>query len=420
MKHLSHKFTVLPLISALSLLSITPVFAAMSQQFNQDAAGLGDAQAGSAASALDASTEFYNPAGLVRIKQQQAVMGINLNMPTNKFSGSSTLNGTTTTGDENGAESYETPYLHYAAPISDKWAFGFGISSPFQMNSNWGSNSSVSPNTTNTELTTYQISTDLAYAVNQKLSIGYGYDFVRTVVTDYNYESSNGSDYQTNLGGTQWSRAFHGGILYQFTPETRAGLAYHSKIDYSASGGANTTDSNGDILQSTNDFSLKGILPAYTTASVYHQLNAQWVLEGSINYTQWHQLDKMTYDHVPTDSSITTNTQTYNFQDTWRFALGAHYALNDQVLLRFGAGYETSPYKDDDVYMQAPVGASYDASAGVHVVASNAMAVDLGWTHIFYQDQSVDTSNSVNNSTTSGDFEGSSDILGAQLVWNMT
>lgn len=146
----------------------------------------------------------------------------------------------------------------------------------------------------------------------------------------------------------------------------------------------------------------------------------RWVLEGSVNYTQWHQLDEMTYDNMPTDTGFTTQTQSYNFQDTWRFAFGAHYILNTKILLRFGAGYETSPYKADEVYMQSPVGASYDASAGVHLVTSETMAVDIGWTHVFYQDQSVSSSNSLNSSNTSGDFDGSNDILGAQLVWNMT
>ena len=383
--------------------------AAISQQINQDAAGLGDSQAGSAASALDASTEFYNPAGLMYIKEQQVIVGSNLIMPTYEFN-----------SDEGGTFN-DALFLHYAAPISDKWAFGFGVTSPFAMNSDWSDDSSAAGNATHSSLSTYEISTDLAYAINQKLSVGAGFDFVRVIVSDYDSTTQGGTNYDTDLSGRQWNKGWHGGALYQVTQAARVGIAYHSKVDYEATGDASTTDANGAVLQSTDAFVLSSTLPAYTTGSVYYELNPKLALEGSISYTQWDQADEVTYQNLPTDTGITAQeVQTSTLQNTWRTALGAHYQLTDQLMLRGGAGYETSPYTDSNtVYLGAPVGASYDASAGLQYKYSNTLAFDLGWTHMFYLTQDVNTTNVASNSTTSGQFSGSNDILGAQVRWDM-
>ncbi len=383
---------------------------AISQQFNQDAAGLGDAQAGGAASALDASTEFYNPAGLLLIQEQQVVFGSNLYMPTYDFDNS------TTTSASGGAFSQQL-YLHYAAPISSSWSFGFGVSSPFAMHSDWPNNSSAANNSTTTSLNTYDVSTDLAYAITSKLSIGAGFDFVRVIVSDMNYSSDT---YSTSLSGSQWDKAWHGGILYQFTPTLRAGVAYHSKVNYEVSGDAVSLDNNGAVLQSTNNFVMTSTLPAYTTASVYYELNPVWAVEASVNYTLWTQAEEATYQNLPTNLGITpSTTQTYALQNTWRTALGVHYKVSSDMMLRAGAGYETSPYQNaNTVYLGAPAGSSYDASLGLEYQYSKTLAFDLGWTHIFYLSQDVNTNN-INGSTTVGAFSGSNDVVGAELRWDM-
>lgn len=416
------KNILLPSILAGMLGFAGSINAAISQQSNQDAAGLGDSQAGSAASALDASTEFYNPAGLMLIKEQEVVVGTNLSMPTYQFSGETHYgNSSTLSADGNGGSFYPALFLHYAAPISDKWAFGFGVSSPFAMHSDWSNDSSAAGNDTSTSFSTYDVSTDLAYAVTSKLSVGAGIDFVRVIVSDYDNSTQNGANYDTSLSGSQWDTGWHGGLMYQVTPAARVGVAYHSKVNYEASGDAAATDENGAVLNSTNDAVLSSTLPAYTTGSVYYELNPKWALEGSVSYTQWDQADEVVYQNVPTNSGVTSQvTQTYDLQNTWRTAVGVHYQLNDEVMLRGGVGYETSPYTDaNTVYLGAPVGASYDASAGLQYKYSSTLAFDLGWTHMFYLTQDVNTTNTTSGSTTSGEFSGSNDVLGMQVRWDM-
>jgi len=59
----------------------------------QNASGLGNAYAGQAASAQDASTIFFNPAGMTWLPDRQLVAAGHLVKPQAAFSGSSTLGG---------------------------------------------------------------------------------------------------------------------------------------------------------------------------------------------------------------------------------------------------------------------------------------------------------------------------------------
>ena len=60
-------------------------FGAGFQLFEQNASGLGRAFAGEAASADDASTIYFNPAGLTHVKRRQAVGALHLIRPKSEF-----------------------------------------------------------------------------------------------------------------------------------------------------------------------------------------------------------------------------------------------------------------------------------------------------------------------------------------------
>ncbi len=80
------------LAATLALFS-SSTFAAFFQVAENSPAGLGNAFAGGAAIAEDASTVWYNPAGLTRLQDNQLVAGGHLILPSTKFTnqGSSTV-----------------------------------------------------------------------------------------------------------------------------------------------------------------------------------------------------------------------------------------------------------------------------------------------------------------------------------------
>ena len=150
-----NKFTTRRLVVALcatGMLSLSShAMASAFQLWEQSGASVGNYHAGYAAAAEDASTAWYNPAGITRFKNQQIVLGGAAVMSSFKYRGSvglpnptvpslsQTFNGVTAQG---GAFNL-VPDLHYVTPLSDKWGFGFSIAAPFGLDTNYGHSTPV-------------------------------------------------------------------------------------------------------------------------------------------------------------------------------------------------------------------------------------------------------------------------------------
>jgi long-chain fatty acid transport protein len=103
----------------------------------QSASRLGSAFAGTAAAADDASTIFYNPAGLAKLEGTQLLVvasGISISSEFNN-SGSQAALGQSL-GNEGGdaGDWNAVPAVYLAVPLNEQFAFGFGVNAPF----GWG------------------------------------------------------------------------------------------------------------------------------------------------------------------------------------------------------------------------------------------------------------------------------------------
>ncbi|MDH4284706.1 MAG: outer membrane protein transport protein, partial [Gallionellaceae bacterium] len=76
-------YSIAAALSALSGQAVASGYALI----EQNASGLGNAYAGGAASAEDASTIYFNPAGMTRLRGKQGVVAVHLIKPSMKFTG---------------------------------------------------------------------------------------------------------------------------------------------------------------------------------------------------------------------------------------------------------------------------------------------------------------------------------------------
>jgi len=105
----------------------------------QGVSGLGNAYAGGAASAEDATTVFFNPAGLTRLDGQQFIAGAHIIMPSAKFNNESSthiLQGVTKVpllggNGGNGGVTKVIPNMYFSKKLSDRFTVGIGINAPF-------------------------------------------------------------------------------------------------------------------------------------------------------------------------------------------------------------------------------------------------------------------------------------------------
>jgi long-chain fatty acid transport protein len=161
----------------------------------QSASDLGTAFAGAAARAGDASTLYFNPAGIVLLDQGEAQIGLHLvttsatfnnqgsryNLPGTPFNGLPLSGGN---GGDAGATA-GIPNIYLTQPIFRNTRYGdlsvgIGVSVPFGLETDYSDPGWVGRyQALRTKLTTFDIQPTIAYRLFDRISFGIGLDIQR-------------------------------------------------------------------------------------------------------------------------------------------------------------------------------------------------------------------------------------------------
>ncbi|MEY2507856.1 MAG: long-chain fatty acid transport protein [Verrucomicrobiota bacterium] len=160
------------------------------QLSEQSVSGLGTAFAGGAASAEDASTLFYNPAGLARLDQGELQMGLHLIMPSAEFRNEGTrynlpgtpFNGLGVVGGNGGdaGVNHIIGNLYLSQPVFRNTSYGdltvgVGMTTPFGLETDYSPDWVGRYAALRTKLTTIDLQPTVAWRYD-RFSIGAGLD----------------------------------------------------------------------------------------------------------------------------------------------------------------------------------------------------------------------------------------------------
>ena len=446
---------ILLLMSVAGTLSLTnQAMAAAFQLWEQDGATVGNYHAGRAASAEDASTAFYNPAGLVRIKNQELVVGAVPIMTDFKFRGTvRTTTGSSgffTTGDvpttAQGGTFNIAPNFHYAAPLSDWAVFGLSLAAPFGLDIDYGYGTNMRYALAMASLRVYDLSPSLGVSITDKFSVGAGIDFEHakaefdSVATIPLFSVPPPDTIGRNIGSGN-ATGFHLGALYQYSDKTRYGLSYQSQIVHHLRGNstfvgplANSTGSGAIIggVQGNSSLRANVTLPPTTAFSAFHTVNPTWDVMGTVQYTQWSVLQYLVLQNVsgavstvfgtPIASNSIAITVPEHYRNTWNFSAGANYHVNEKVMLRGGFGFDQTPSNDTDRNVILPDSNRIAIALGAHFQPTKAIGLDAGWTHLFTMRTRVNNPSNIVGpqvNLTGGTVTGSADVFGFQAKWDI-
>lgn len=433
---------------------------AFSLYTESSAAAVGNYAAGIAAEAVDASTAWYNPAGLVLLKKPEVLFsGVGV-LPSTQLSGVSTFD---TIGfdpyrqsfqDLQGAESALVPALHYALPLENGRAFGLSIVAPFGLSTDWGNESPLRYAATRTELQTIDLSADLATKLTNHLSFGAGLDvqwaevkfnavlgaptvlqFAQeegVLVTPTSYDSTS-----VNQGrSVGWG--FHTGVLGSFNENhTRVGLNYQSKVSHKFTGKSTLTGVLADtlLIDSSAVFSEHELysnvveLPNIVTLSAYQDVNAKWALLGSLVYSGWSTFNTIelnniaAYSFAEDNHELVNSIATENYRDAWRAALGANYQVTDKWKVRFGGGYDQTPTVNFARDVRLPDANRWALAIGSHYQFRPNLGLDVGYSYLFAANDSVVNKTqpigSISSLAINAKGNVHAQLVGAQIVWAM-
>jgi long-chain fatty acid transport protein len=385
--------------------------------------GLGDLYAGWAASATDASTAYTNPAGLVKLKNQQLVFsGLGV-------SGSSQFSGTTTNAilpflpAQTGVASTKLrgimPTLYYAAPAYKNVVFAFNASAPFALGTNYSKDSILRYVATRSQIAVLDIGPSVGIKINEQFSVGLGFDANRATLTlNQMYGpplSSPDAEGQNHLAG--WGYGWHGGVLYQPLPSTRVGLSFNSMVVVHMTGDSEAFMPTGMEFRTTRQ-NASVVLPARTQLSIDQKINPKLNVMATLFYTNWSSLNQVTLNQTMTPGGAAIPVVIpFEYHNTFDYALGMTYQLTDKWLLRTGGLLLTKPSNDRDRSVVDPIGGAVILGLGAHYQQNATLGYDLSYAHGFFQNANINFRSVL--ATATGHSSANTNILGAQVTWNI-
>lgn len=424
-RHYKFKISSFLIASTISSMSSAAGFAIIEQSVT----GLGSAFAGSAAVAEDASTIFFNPAGLTHLSHEELDVALNYIAPQSEFidNGSTAPFGGPAT-DNNGGDAANNaivPNVYYSKPINERLIVGLGVNAPFGLVTEYNDTWKGRYHAVKSDLKTVNINPTIALKASDKLSLGLGVSLqkVDLELTQMAFLGGAG-DAKINIEGNDVSWGYNLGLTYQIQEATRIGIAYRSKIAHHIKGDAAITTqtavaqgvANGAGLINTK-ISGDLVLPESLSFAIHHKLNNQWAIMGDASWTRWSRFKDLTFV-TPDVTHPLNKSQAENWSNSMRYGLGVTYTHNDQWMFRSGIAYDETPISDEFRTPRIPGNDRKWVAVGASYKYSENITLDLGYSHIFLSNPKIDDqSSSLGNPTISGEYEGSIDLLGVQMRW---
>jgi long-chain fatty acid transport protein len=429
------------------------------QLWEQDGASVGNYHAGRSAEANDATTSFYNPAGITRIKNQQIVVGdvgilseikyrgtvgVGLRLP----SGTVLPVGATQNAVAQGGRFSQLPNFYYVAPLSPNLGFGLSVNAPFGLRTDYGRDTALRYAATKSQIQVVDVSPSIGFNITKQLSFGLGFD-VQKMAAEFDQMGTIGAgtdSYSTSKG---WGTAYgyHLGGLFEFTPDTRVGIAFNSQVVHHIRGtsrlvGPIANAANGvptgrpSVIYSGNA-NAHVTVPSYLTLSGFHKVNEKWAVMSSVVFTQWSVIQNLTLQSLaaattgfippatifPVPSTTTSVVMPTHYRNTWNVSVGANYYATDKIMLRSGLGFDQTPVRNTYRDVRIPDNNRIAVAFGGHYKATKTLGFDLGWTHLFMAGTSgVNPPTSIDGGqtvTTHGTVQASADVFGAQVTWDI-
>jgi long-chain fatty acid transport protein len=408
----------------LSCVIFTTPLAAQAAGFaliEQSGSGMGNAFAGGSAIAEDASTIFFNPAGMTYIEGTQAVGALHLINPNAEFNdkGSIKAQGFPPRGDEgpNAGDLAFVPNFYFMTEINPSVKVGIGLNAPFGLKTEYGDKWVGRFQADKSEVKTININPAIAFKFNDQLSLGFGVSAMwaeATLTRQVNRVVAPETD--VKIKGDDWGFGFNLGAIYQATADTRIGLAYRSKVEQHLDGkakfGAPLSAGNTDVKADVT-------LPENFSVSAFSRLNDTWDLMGDVTWTRWSQFKEL---RIVRDNGTTLALTPENWDNTMRYSVGVNYHYSDALKLRAGLAYDEEAISDKFRTARIPGNDRKWLSLGAGYQITPASKFDVGYSHLFISDASIDDDQTSpakgRNGRLTGDFEGSVDILSFQYTHN--
>jgi long-chain fatty acid transport protein len=437
-----------PLVLATLGLAIAGALAAPQQahasafQLKEDSAqSMGRAYAGSLTAGGDVSVVANGPAAMSDLKGtyfEADVTAINFGTT---FSGSAhDVLGNPISGNNGGnaGTTMPVPAFFFETQVSDRWHVGAAMSVPFGFKTDYNSDWVGRYNAIESKFTSLDATFSASYDITDNFSIGGSAIAQRTTATLSNAVNFNavgqqlggavglpssliselippGTDGYARVNGHSWDWGWQLGGYWKIDPKDRLGFNYRSKITHRLQGTADFTvpqtvstligqlaqvspvlAAAGQAFQNTRGSALF-TTPAVATASYWHQED-KFGFGADVSWTEWDVFKNLTVNY--TNPYQPSTTQVFDWHNSWYASLGGEYYLTNQLTLRGGIGFDTTPTAAATRDARVPDETRKLLSFGLGYKATEHFTINASYAHIF-----------VNRASINNDISATQDVL---------
>ncbi len=432
--------------------SLSAIFAAMSGSvaasgfalIEQSVSSMGNAYAGGSAIAEDATTVYFNPAGMSRLSGTQYAVSVQGIQPSTKFSDGGTTAAPFQSAGGNGGDAggmTPVPNVSFVTEINKQIKFGLEINSPFGLQTNYDPNWIGRFQAIKSSLQTVNVNPAVSYQFNDSVSLGAGVSFQHItgeLSSGVNYAAAiyggallQGATLQqaaaagaaaagqqgvSTVKGSSDSYGYNLGALFNFGTETRVGITYRSQVKQSLSGTVDFTNVPTALAASSKfangNIKLDITLPDSFSTSVVHQVNPNYDVMADVTWTGWSAFQSLNV--IRSDGSTLSST-TENWKDTWRVSVGSTCRYNENWTSRFGVAYDQSPVSDAYRTARIPDQDRTWLALGGQYKPTKSSSLDFGYAHLFVKNTSINNDQSASGAgTLVGTYASSIDIISLQ------
>ena len=429
----------------------------------QSASRLGTAFAGTGAAADDATTVFFNPAGMTALRQPEGVVSASGISIGSEFRNDSSIPAFAQPLGGNGGDAGDwnlVPAAYFVLPVGDALAFGIGVNAPFGLKLVYDDSWIGRFQASRSEIETLNFNPSVAWRIGERISLGAGIDYQRLdaeLTNDVNYSAviaqgvqqlvvagqlppatgaaivaaNAGSSGLARVRGDDDAWGFNVGALFDLSDDTRLGLSYRSSIDYTvratltfaappgadpiASGIIAAASAPGAPL-SSSAVNVDLEVPDSAALSLQHRVGEKFAVLADVAWTGWSSVQEL---RIVRDSGTTASLTPEQWRDTWRYALGATYAMNERITLRAGVALDETPVPDETRTPRLPDADRTWVAIGARWQPSPTVLMDFGYAHLFSDTATLDqdAGNVAASALINGRQHSDVDIVSAQLVY---
>ncbi len=434
------------LIAAIGFAAMsTESHAAGFQITEQSVTGLGRAFSGFGVTTDDLSAAFYNPAGMTLLDGTQTQAGLTFISATGDFDNKgSTQNPRTNaftfvpalTGgrDDDGGTNSLVPNLYYVREVADRGRFGLAITAPFGLLTDYRKGWVGRYHALESGLKTVDIHPSYAHRVTDRLSVSIGVSaqYGEATLSRAIFDPFRGPDGFAEVTGDDWGFGYTLGLLYEFSPETRAGVSYRSKVKHELEGKRTIRGLTGAsaVQNGMVGAMAEAELPESVFVGGLHRLDEQWEVTAGVRWTRWSRFDEL---RIQFDDGTADDVTPEDWENVWFVALGVDYHHDAAWTLRAGFALDESPVPSAERRTpRIPDSDRTWLSFGASYRPSENLSLDVGYAHLFFDGGDVNATTSLLSpetraalgplapagtftDTLAGEFSGRANLLGVQF-----